>query len=52
MLHAAGYYKVHEDMNRAFYGEGVTVDAILEGKVDPPRELMPLYEELAKHVKA
>jgi lipid-binding SYLF domain-containing protein len=47
----AGYYKVHEDMNKYYYGNDITVDAILEGKVKPPLELAPLYEELAKHVK-
>jgi lipid-binding SYLF domain-containing protein len=48
----AGYYKVDEFLNRSFYGNNITVDAILEGKLEPPEEVLPLYEELAKHVKA
>jgi lipid-binding SYLF domain-containing protein len=48
----AGYYKVHEDLNKAFYGPHVTVSDILAGKAIPPHEVMPLYAELAKHTRA
>jgi lipid-binding SYLF domain-containing protein len=40
------FYNVDDQKNKLLYGPDFTAEAILCGKVDPPPEMMPLYEEL------
>ena len=46
MLCAGGAALLHKKKNQAVYGNGITAEAILDGKVPAPPEFQPLYDLL------
>ena len=43
---AGGRVTVNETLNRQLYGPSATADHILAGDVDPPEEMLPLYNAI------